>query len=275
MSEEEGKKKPEEQAGGAPAWMVTFSDLVTLLLTFFVLLLSFANTDLIKYKEALGSLKDAFGVQTREIGTFQAQSPSPISLDAPTPKPFSVIENDVPPGGKNAIKKDDENKEDGEKEDGASEESNNDTHKMLEEIKKYIMDEGLLSEVGVEVEDGKIKIRARLKVVFESGSAKIKKGSYELLKKIAFFLKKTKYYLTIEGHTDNTPAKGSAFPSNWELSSVRATTVLRFINMTGVSRTRLRAIGYADSQPLVPNTSRTNRLKNRRVEFVFTKGMWE
>jgi chemotaxis protein MotB len=136
------------------------------------------------------------------------------------------------------------------------------------------MDEGLLNEVGVEVEEGKIKIRAKVKLFFGSGSARIQSRSYELLKKISFFMKKTRYFLTIEGHTDNLPAKGSAFPSNWELSSVRATTVLRFIALSGISRTRLRAIGYADSKPLVPNTSKRNREKNRRVEFVFTKEDW-
>ncbi|MBN1114807.1 MAG: OmpA family protein [Oligoflexia bacterium] len=267
MSDEPRKKK-EEQKAGAPAWMVTFSDMTTLLLTFFVLLLSFANTDLIKYKEALGSLKDAFGVQTLEIGNFQAQSPSPISLEAPTPKPFAIIEHEVS-GGRRA-----DTQEDVREGEAVEEGLDKETKEMLEDIRKLIMDEGLLDEVGVDVEQGKIHIRARANVLFDSGSVKIKRESYSLLKKIAFLMKKTRYNLTIEGHTDSDSVSGS-FPSNWELSSVRATTVLRFINLAGVDKVRLRPIGYGDSRPLVPNTSARNKVLNRRVEFVFTKEMWE
>lgn len=261
-------KKPEEKAGGAPAWMVTFSDLTTLLLTFFVLLLSFANTDLIKYKEAVGSLKNAFGVQTKEMGDFPAQSSNPISLEVSAPKPFTILERDTLSGAKS---KDETNTSELEKNRTGEMKATSD---LELELKNYIMDEGLEGELGLSVEDGKVTLRAVSKIMFLAGSAKI--TDFELLKKIAFLLKtKKNFNITIEGHTDDVISGGDGYPSNWELSAIRATSVLRFLSQSGVSDNRLRAISYGSTRPYVPNTNSQNRDKNRRVEFIFSQGSWD
>lgn len=261
-------RKPEEAKGGAPAWIVTMSDLNQLLLTFFILLFSFANTDLIKYKEAVGSLKNAFGVQTKEMGEFPAQSSNPISLEVSAPKPFTIIEKETLTGAKSKIETE------------ATENERNITGEMrassdLElELKNYIMDEGLEGELGLSVEEGKVTLRAVSKIMFTAGSAKI--IDFELLTKIAFLLKtKKNFNVTIEGHTDDVISGGDGYPSNWELSAIRATSVLRFLVQSGVSENRLRAVSYGSTKPYVPNTNSQNRDKNRRVEFVFSQGVWD
>lgn len=260
-------KKPQEAPKGAPAWMTTFSDLVTLLLTFFVLLLSFANTDLIKYKEAVGSLKEAFGVQTKEIGDFPTQSSNPLSLDVSAPKPFTILEQDTLQGARS--KEDVDTTKNQEFKDGEEKAYN----EVEQDLKNYIMNEGLEGDLGLSVEEGKITLRAMSKIVFAPGSAKIL--DFSVLKKIAYLLKvKNSFNVTIEGYTDNTPA-GSGYPSNWELSAIRATTILRFLVQSGISENRLRVVSYGQTKPYVPNTNASNREKNRRVEFVFTQDEWE
>lgn len=261
-----GKNK-EEVKKGAPAWMTTFSDLVTLLLTFFVLLLSFANTDLIKYKEAVGSLKEAFGVQTKEIADFPTQSSDPLSLDISAPKPFTIIEQETTRGARSQTDLDTkENKDYESKENLAYDE-------LEKDLKNFIMDEGLQGELGLSVESGKVTLRAISQVMFAPGSAKV--INFSVLDKISYLLKvKHSFKISIEGYTDNTPS-GSGYPSNWELAAIRATTVLRYLVQSGISENRLRAISYGKTKPYVPNTNSSNRKKNRRVEFVFTQGVWE
>lgn len=261
-------RKEEAKKGGAPAWMVTFSDLVTLLLTFFVLLLSFANTDLIKYKEAVGSLKEAFGVQTKEIADFPSQSSTPLSLEVAAPKPFSIIEQDTLRGARSKVDsttKDKEKHSDGEKKS---------FEELGETLKNYIMNEGLEGEFGLSVEEGRVVLRAVTKELFAPGSATI--VDFDLLKKVAFLLKtRTNFNLTIEGHTDDTATKAGTYPSNWELSAIRATTALRFLSQSGISENRLRALAYGSAKPYLPNTNPSNREKNRRIEFVFTLDGWD
>lgn len=265
-SEEEMPEPLDEKPPAVPLWMITFADMSSLLMACFVMLYSMSSTDTVKYKDAVGSLKDAFGITTQEAGSFNSLSASPVSLDVATPRPFAIITSENSQPVQKGTKKDTSA--------GSGEEGENDkaTTELVEQLKSIAITEGLLDEVGFEVEDGKIILRARGQVFFETGSAKIKESSYGFLKKIAFLMKKTTLFLTIEGHTDDRPIRGSsAFPSNWELSAIRATTVVRFFSIAGIVSNRLKAIGYADAKPLVPNNNEENRSRNRRVEFIFAK----
>jgi chemotaxis protein MotB len=265
-AEEEMPEPSDEKPPAVPLWMITFADMSSLLMACFVMLYSFSSTDTVKYKDAAGSLKDAFGVTSQEVGTFNALSSTPVSLDVATPRAFAIISNEsAQPINKGS---DNEADEAGGKQDKG-------TSDLLTELKSIASEEGVMDEIGFEVEPGKIILRARGKILFESGSAKIKTESYGFLKKIAFLLKKTSFSLSVDGHTDDQAIRGSvAFPSNWELSAVRATTVIRFFALAGVEPHRLKATGFADSRPLVPNNNADNRAKNRRVEFIFTKESW-
>jgi len=273
MSEHQGKKAeeempdpPDEKPPAVPLWMITFADMSSLLMACFVMLYSMSSTDTVKYKDAAGSLRDTFGITTQEVGSFNALSSSPVSLDVATPRPFAIITSEsAQPVQKGA---DDEG-------DGGTKGQDKSTYELMEQLQKIASEEGVVDEIGFEVEPGKIILRARGKVFFDAGLAKIKEQSFGFLKKVAFLLKKTNFYLSVEGHTDDKPMVGSVnFPSNWELSAVRATTVIRFFSLAGIAASRLKATGYADAKPLVPNNNSENRAKNRRVEFIFTKEAW-
>jgi chemotaxis protein MotB len=109
-------------------------------------------------------------------------------------------------------------------------------------------------------------------VLFNSGSATLNKNALPILDKIARLLfEYPEYNINIKGHTDNVPISTKQFPSNWDLSAIRATTVLKYLIQKGIKPERLTATGYGDVMPLVPNTSAENRAINRRVEFVQEK----
>ena len=228
----------EECEEGAPAWMATFADMATLLMTFFVLLLSFSNMDVQKFKSMLGSVKDAFGTVTENPGDFEEKSSTPVSIQL-SEKESSMI----------------------------------DMLEMGDKVKQAIEDHGLEGEAEVSTDENGVTLKITGKLMFDAGSASIKEEFKPFLASITKIIKENNYPVAIEGHTDNIPMTSSPiYPSNWELSSARATAVLRYlVEEKGIPPKRLMAVGYADTRPLVPNDTPENRAKNRRVEFHFMK----
>lgn len=254
MDDEE--KKCPDCPKGQPGWLTTYSDLMSLLLTFFVLLLSFANTDLIKYKEALGSIKDAFGVSVEEPGEFEGKSPNPLALEVPAPK-TRVIQKEIVE--KQFVEK-------------MSSAKSEELKSLEKEAKEAVKSSKMEEEAEVKIEGDKLLIRAKGRVFFDLGKAKIRKRAIKFLKNLTTIMKKFNYDLTVEGHTDDIPIKSRRYPSNWELSSARASSVIRyFINSEKIEPIRLTAIGYADTRPIAPNKTKSGRAKNRRVEFLFSE----
>ncbi len=226
---------------GAPAWMATFSDMATLLLTFFVLLLSFSTMDVIEFREALGSVKDAFGVQSLTRGDLEALSSSPIELA----KAQSSLEVEIT-------------------------RNRQASSPLSRALRRYIKDNELADKLEVQSTGRGIVLRVRDKVFFDSASNKLRKESTPLLTKIGEMAKQFAERLTVEGHTDNRPIRTRRFPSNWELSAARAIAVMRFLHAdVGLPNSALGVAGYADAQPLVSNDTPEGRSENRRVEFVF------
>jgi chemotaxis protein MotB len=247
-----GKKNASK---GAPRWMTTFADLSTLLLTFFVLMLSMANIDIEKFRELLGSLKDAFGVQYEVRGDYHATAGEETVL--PASKNTTDWRQDVQKqwsGGFDTIKLD-----------------TDDQQEAVADIQRFI-NQSRMGET-IEVQRGARGIRMRIKgaLLFDPGQASLKPQALPLLDTLVDVLEKFGYYLLVEGHTDSIPIKTNCFPSNWELSGARASAVLRHLISMRVDSKRLTSVGLADSYPLTENTTEEGRARNRRVEFVLTK----
>lgn len=226
---------PQEE--GAPLWIVTFADLMSLLLTFFILILSFANMDIVRFREMLGSIQTAFGVQVqRREADYVAFSPSEF-----------------------------------ERKDLELSQKNEEVLSMVVQLRTIMQDDQALQKSsGVEADDEGLVLRVDSESMFDTGSAELKPEAIPALDAAIKILRDYNMNLVIRGHTDNTPVRTAQFPSNWELSSARATAALRYImEHGGFSPTRMRAVGYADSRPLVPNNSEDNRRRNRRVEFYY------
>lgn len=156
--------------------------------------------------------------------------------------------------------------------------SNTDANLQVEEnVVALTVDEQLaklsagLTSSEVEVSSGyqSINIELNNKILFSLGEAKLLEEGEVFLNEIATIMESNEYFASVEGHTDDTPIATSQFPSNWELSSSRATSVARYLISQGVAANRLRAIGYADTKPKVENVSDDDRARNRRVSITF------
>lgn len=232
--EEQKKSQKKDSAPGAPAWMVTYSDLVTLLLTFFVLLMSMASMDPVRFTEASSSLKDAFGVHSRPA---HVEFAIPI-LPAPPKTKYNPVQTEL-------------------------------TTKIHRKIKAQIEEFEMSKDVdAIKRDDGTIILRVNNTILFNPDDARISPQSLPTLRKIADMIRPLPMTLRIEGHTDDrvTTAPGL---DNWDLSIARAVSVTRFYDQGSLlPLDRMSAIGYGSQRPLVPNTTEENRSQNRRVDFV-------
>ncbi len=226
----------EESSGDGAAWMATFADMMTLLLCFFILLLSFATMDIVKFRDAMGSVQEALGVQFEHDGQFEAVASSPLQTD-----PYE----EAPEIGEDRA--------------------------LLEELNSAIEEEGLESEVSAAIDGRGVIVRINGQVLYPRGDAALKEASTAILSRIAGLAKGTSHRLMIEGHTDDLPIRTARYPSNWELSTARAIAAMRFFVEQNVDAGRVGVAGYADLRPIQPNDSEANRGANRRVEFVFIR----
>lgn len=220
---------------GSPPWMMTYGDMMTLLLVFFVALLAMSELKRIKIVSVVVSLRKALGVMKRDV-TPELRTERVVSTPAIAPIPGKPTGLEM---------------------------------SAIEEIRKEIETraevKGTLFQVVGTVEGPVIRIKEEL--LFDQGLARVKPDGRKYLLRIAKYIAATQSTVRVEGHTDDVPISTRRFPSNWELSVARATAVLRILVEGGVPKSRIHAAGFADTRPIVPNTSAENRAMNRRVEI--------
>ncbi len=219
---------------GLPMWMATYSDMVTLLLTFFVLLLTMASMDPTKFVQAKTSIESAFGWSTKA-------APVPFSipiLPSPPKSQYTPIPRQSPLQQFKRIKTDLEMTK---------------LDKQVEAIQR---------------DNDSIILRIHDNVLFEQGKTELNPASYPILRKVADIIRPLPMTMRIEGHTDSTPV-GVGKGSNWDLSVARAVSVMAFYQRGELfGQDRMSAAGYGDSRPLAPNTTSENKAQNRRVDFI-------
>jgi chemotaxis protein MotB len=262
--------------------MATFSDLMSLLMCFFVLLLSFSEMDVLKFKQLAGSMREAFGVQNQikveDIPKGTSIIAQEFSPGRPEPTPLNevrqmTINNDMSTldirsqEGEATIK---------DKLEGLQELIKQQEQQAQQDAVQFA--QALAQEIGdgaveVETEGTKLIIRVKEQGSFDSGSAELKFAYIPVIAKIRDVLLDVSGRVAIEGHSDNIPYSGARFESNWDLSSARALAVAHeLFSDPRIDESRFQVAGYADSKPLVPNNSPENRSRNRRVEIVIQKG---
>lgn len=273
---DENQAPAEEEAGGVPAWVMTFADLMTLLMCFFVLLLAFSEMDVEKFKQLSGSMKQAFGVQ-RDIKADEIPKGTSIvtqefSPGIPQPTPFPVVEQETTDDTKDNLEFTEGDKSETAKVaeklyQAAVNRIREEAEKLIEGLKDEI-DKGMLE---VEWSESEITVRLRERSSFNSGEAKLKPSFFKVIEQISKTLNKVDGDIIVAGHTDNVPISNYEYRSNWELSAARAANVVHFLTTKGdVKPNRLQIRAHADTEPLVPNNTRDNKAKNRRVEIIIT-----
>lgn len=252
------KKKHEEEHENTERWLVSYADFITLLFAFFVTMYSVSRVDGKKLGSAVESLQRALGsviaiqMSQKEAGAFPISNTS-LSIRI-TPIQETKGKEHLSSGEREAFEK------------------------MAKEIQKAVES---LSRTGKEssrnplgqikfiIEKRGLVIRISEHVFFNSGEASIRPEMIPILNILAHSLEKIPNHIRIEGHTDNVPINTLKFPSNWELSTARATTIIRYlIDHFHYSPERLSATGYAEYYPIESNSTPEGRLQNRRVDFV-------
>ena len=265
----------DEQPNGSPAWMATFADLMSLLMCFFVLLLSFSEMDVLKFKQIAGSMKMAFGVQNRieldDIPKGTSIIAQEFSPGEPTPSPINTITQHTlatteqslrfTPGEKDASGLDSSENE--------KVELNEQLKRINQQLKQYIEDGALETEMLGQ----QIIIRIKENGAFASGSPFLQAKFKPVVMKIAETIKDIPGHISISGHTDNLGVSGDMFSSNFELSAQRALAIAHQMAKSDTfDSSRTSVTGHGSNRPLVPNSTNANRRKNRRVEIAIVQG---
>lgn len=226
---------PPPQEEGLPAWMATFADMVTLLLCFFVLLLSFATMEISSFNKLKGSCARSFGVQKEHSDYLNpATAISPMEASS-------------------------------------QEESQSEQIMGLDiKLREFVQDADLSDQVKISSYSNGVMLRVNSNLLFPANSANLNPKAGMVIKEAIKILNESNFVLLVRGHTDATETTSRLYNSNWLLSAARAAACIRYIlGHSKIPASRLIAVGYADSKPIVPNNSEANRRINRRVEFYF------
>jgi len=236
----------EEEHENLDRWLISYADFITLLFAFFVVMYALSTRNEGKYRVLSESLSVAFRSQaTDQPAAFSGESLIAPPVAMPTPAPAKEEEED---------------------------DAKNQRRARMRNMARNVMD-----ALAPLVRDGKVRVLETSRgvtveindsVLFAPGQARLESSSVSALAAVAEVLANHEYPITIEGHTDNVPIRTAQFPSNWELSAMRATTVLRLFVDVGVDPTKLTAIGYGEQHPVEENDTVEGRARNRRVNIL-------
>ncbi len=225
--------------GGSRRWLLTYSDMITLMMVFFVMLFSTAQIDLKKYRRVAESLQRAFGGGTNAIivpiseeegGAWESEYSRPAFIEAPS--------------------------------------ASYDPTQVSAELGDAIARAGIAGQVSVRTHIEGVIISLSEDLIFPPGSAELQPQGKQALDDIAAVLLTMPNAVRVEGHTDDRPTNNPDYPTNWELSTARAVSIVRYLITKGITPERLSAAGMASYQPLVPNDTAEQRAMNRRANLV-------
>ncbi len=262
---------------GNERWLLTYADMITLLMALFMVLFSISSVNISKYHTLQKSLKAAFsgnilpgGKAIAQQGATNnaSQAPSSVELQAIEPvatQGASSVQNSSMHGSASAATT-------AAQQTAAQREAAEFAH-IKRELDAYAASHGFASSVRTTIEPRGLVIRVLTDdLLFASGQATLDSRSHALLSEIAALLNIDETHpISVEGNTDDVPIHSSQFPSNWELSTARATRVVRFLIAHGVSPRRVTATGNAEQHPLDSNATAAGRARNRRVEIVMRR----
>lgn len=229
----------EEEHGNHERWLLTYADLITLLLALFMMLYAMSVLDLRKYQAFQEAFTQGLGGHKTPKATEIAPENQPTASPTSSPQPETTKSLDQ-----------------------------EDLKKLKVRLEKMLKDAGLQDEVQLQLEARGLVMNVVSGVLFPSASATLTTRGEALLKSLETVFASFGNQLVVEGHTDPRPISSSVFPSNWELSTARATAVLRSLLTDGIRDTRLSAAGYADTRPRASNATEEGMAKNRRVDIV-------
>ncbi len=229
-------KRPKKE--NSERWLLTYSDLITLLLAFFVIMYGISSADAKKFTKFSAAMKRAFNVGVLEGSPSASilEQTMGISSEASSAEDLST---------------------------------STELETVLTEMSSVMQDEYLSDKVSIGLREDGIAISVSGNLLFASGRADLRPDAVKLLQAVGKVLNRLPNAVRIEGHTDDVPPTGTEYPSNWELSGARAVAVVRYLTeIEGVDPSRVSAVAYSQYQPVVANDSARDRARNRRSEIV-------
>lgn len=252
------------KVGSSGGWLTTYADMVTLLLTFFVLMLSISVVDVERYKAVAETLRNSFGSLPSEQTAAPGESAVELAPGAADPDstiegppPTQLIELDAPPTAN----------------------TQEDSARALEDLRRQQLEERATElrstmsdaiaagDLEIETTDDTVIIRIKENASFPSGSANMQRAFEPVVDRIADDLVDSDDRIVVTGYTDDVPIRSGRFRSNWDLSAARAVSVLMSLRDQGIDANRLSARGMGENNPIAPNDSEASRALNRRVEI--------
>ena len=229
------------------AWLLPYSDLMTLLLALFIALFAMSQTDASKMQALAQAFTAAFNMGGPSF--FSGMGPSTAMPNTPTTASDST--------------------------NAAYMQENENLREAQEKIEQYIKENNLQDQVSTELSEEGLMIRLKEKALFASGSAALQGQAEQIVPVIAALLSSLPERVTISGHTDNVPISTAQFPSNWELSSARAVSLMRGLMgvQPSLNPARFSALGYSEYRPIASNDTEEGRAQNRRVEVFIARSM--
>jgi chemotaxis protein MotB len=269
------KREHEAEKENGERWLLTYSDLITLLMIFFVVLYSMSKVDAQKFQAVAESLNKALGGGTPSKIDISTNPAGPSLFQTGTPSSQTTVPGKgkdpnnstyVDPTGSGANKN--------------SGQGNIDAEKMsIDAIKakldKFAADNGIQSTLVTSIEERGLVVSIQETLLFQSGSASITAQARAILEKVSTVLAAAPNLIRVEGHTDNLPIHTAQFPSNWELSVIRATNVVQILQSDGITPDRLSATGYGEYRPISPNDTDAERSKNRRIDLIILRSKYD
>jgi len=226
----EDEPLPDDTDGG---WLIIYLDVMTLMLCLFVVLLAYSSYSTEEYRALARALSSAVTV-AGPVETPVEPQQQPREREADTERPVDT-----------------------------------EAEQLQEQFRSALLGQGLQESIEVTVSANQVNLQISERILFELGQAELTAEGREVLVTLVPLLSvASDHSLSIEGHTDPTPIANAQFPSNWELSSQRATGVLRFLLTQGIAAERMRAVGYASTRPLADNATAEGRARNRRVALI-------
>ena len=248
-------KKREEKEPNHERWLLTYSDLITLLMIFFVIMYASSTVSATKYQQLSKSLNAAFSGGSGKSIVGDESGVSSLDSSSTPPDKTTVDEKSAA----DITKAIEENK--------------------MEAIKKnvdnYLKKNGLSSSVSTKIDERGLAISLNSTLMFDVGKANVIPGYSKKLISIGKILNNVNNYIRIEGHTDDTPISNNEFSSNWQLSAIRATNVTELlISQSGINSKRISAVAYGENRPIANNSSQVGKAKNRTVDIVILSSIF-
>jgi len=227
----------EEEAGGAPGWITTFADLMSLLLTFFILMLSFSSMRAEQLKQMVTAVRQSMGVTQNQFSNVKEDVDIPAIVERMADTPGTMGMDDT------------ENS-----------------------MKSFVASKGFSSNISIEKNNRGVVMRIKNDLLFIRGSAELSKKAFPVLDEFGRIIRNKVFFISVEGHTDNLNIRTIRYPSNWELGADRAGSVARYLISEGhMAPSRFLVTSFGATMPLVENDTDEHRAENRRVEIVLSR----